>query len=122
MAQNDHFVDQLRKILQTQLEGKPVERAFLFGSRAVGREDRYSDTDLILVADSQRPFPERFKDFRELLFKIPPPVDLLVYTPSEFERLLQEENGFLSGAVREGLVVYEKPPTRSQALAGAGRE
>jgi len=45
--------------------------------------------DLILVADSVRPFVERFKDFTDVL-ALAPKIDLLVYTPAEFDSIRSE--------------------------------
>ena len=36
------------------------------------------------------------------------PVDLFVYTPEEFRRMLGDQNPFLDRVLAEGLVVYEK--------------
>ncbi|HEV8130804.1 MAG TPA: nucleotidyltransferase domain-containing protein [Acidobacteriota bacterium] len=105
----DRFsLQQLRETLTLVLAPKPVHQVILFGSRARGEDDAYSDTDLVLVADTDRPFVERFKDFWELFEKIPPPIQLLVYTPQEFRRLQDEENPFLQDVLTHGLIVYEK--------------
>ena len=101
-------IDELRAKLAELLAHKPVHQVILFGSRARHQEDRYSDTDLILIAETERPFPERFKDFWELLYQIPPPVQLMIYTPAEFRRLREEENPFIENVLDHGLTVYER--------------
>ena len=77
-----------------------------FGSVARGEADGWSDLDLIIVAETGRPFFERFKDFSGL-YDVWPRLDLLIYTPEEFERMLADENPLIVGAVSEGVVLYE---------------
>ncbi|HEY2931606.1 MAG TPA: nucleotidyltransferase domain-containing protein [Acidobacteriota bacterium] len=98
----------MRTKLAALLRDKPVHQVILFGSRARRQEDAYSDTDLVLIADSARPFPERFRDFWELIYEIPPPVELMIYTPEEFRRLQEEENSFIMNVLDHGLIVYER--------------
>jgi len=82
-----------------------VKKAILFGSLARGDVTESSDIDLILV----KPTPKRFSDrLEEALSLLDPHVglDVLVYTPAEFESLL-ESRPFIQEAVREGKVLYE---------------
>lgn len=60
-----------------------------------------SDIDLIVVAPSRRPFVERFRDSPDLV-AAPAGVDLLVYTPAEFDRE-RRTNRFLRQALRGAL-------------------
>jgi len=64
-----------------------VKRALLFGSLARGEVRGQSDLDLILLVDTGEPFVERCARFYASL---EPRIgmDLLVYTPAEFERKL----------------------------------
>jgi predicted nucleotidyltransferase len=68
-----------------RLQGR-VEAAYLFGSLAEGRATRDSDIDLLLVAQTDKPFLERWRDFSDIL-QGEYAIDLLVYTPAEFKRL-----------------------------------
>ena len=45
---------------------------------------------------------DRFRDFGDL-YEIWPRLDLLVYTPAEFERMVEEENPFLLRVLDEGV-------------------
>lgn len=99
----------VREALRPVLERSPARKAIVFGSVATGRADAYSDIDLIIVAPSERPFVERFADFMEVLDAAPRHVDLLVYTPEELARLVEEERGFICRALEEGVVIYERP-------------
>ncbi len=83
-----------------------ARKVIAFGSVARGDADRWSDLDLIIVAETARPFFERFKDFSGL-YDIWPRLDLLIYTPQEFQRMLNEGNPLIARAVAEGVVLYE---------------
>lgn len=81
-------------------------KAIVFGSVARGEADDWSDLDLVIVADTPRPFLERFRDFTGL-YGVWSRLDVLVYTPSEFTAMLAEGNPFLERALEEGIVVHE---------------
>ncbi|MDH4466687.1 MAG: nucleotidyltransferase domain-containing protein [Bacteriovoracaceae bacterium] len=84
--------------LQALLKGK-VESAYIFGSFNTPEFNADSDLDLILVCNTDRLFVERPLDFPEIL-SLNFEVDLLVYTPEEFEKISKEENkvGFWKSA------------------------
>jgi predicted nucleotidyltransferase len=85
--------------LAPRLREREIEAAYLFGSHARGDADAESDIDLIVVARSDRPFVDRFKDYVDLL-DAPGGLDLLVYTPEEFE-CERRVNRFVRHALRE---------------------
>ena len=91
----DYSIEELKTRLKGLLLGK-VEQAWLFGSVPAGEAGPWSDLDLVLVAQSNRPFVERPLDFPEL-FEMGMPVDLLVYTAEEFAELEKSSGGFWSG-------------------------
>ena len=74
-----------------------------FGSFARGDVGRASDLDLIAVMESDLPFIRRLD---ELYGAIVPTVglDLLVYTPEEFEEM--RERSFVRHALAEGRVLH----------------
>ena len=94
-AQLDAFLAALRPLLAQQA----AQAAYLFGSQARGDAVPESDIDVIIVAPSARPFVDRFQDYMPALLAAPGAVDLLVYTPEEFERLKAEERPFLMHAL-----------------------
>jgi predicted nucleotidyltransferase len=83
-----------------------ARKAILFGSVARGEADAWSDLDLIIVADTARPFFERFKDFAGL-YDVWPRVELLIYTPDEFARMVAEERPLIMRALEQGVVLHE---------------
>jgi len=93
-----------RSLLATRL--RPLltgaTRALVFGSVARGEADEWSDLDLLVVAETQRAFFERYRDFIGL-YEVWPRLDLLVYTPPELERMVEEDNPFLLRILEEGV-------------------
>ena len=89
------------------MEEYGAEKAILFGSSAREEADRWSDIDLIVIKRTDRRFLDRLADIIDIIqpdFAL----DVLVYTPEEFERMLAEGNPFLTRAVEEGRVIYER--------------
>jgi predicted nucleotidyltransferase len=80
--------------------------AIVFGSVARGAADEWSDLDLLIVADTRRPFLERYRDF-EGIYEVWPRLDLLIYTPEEFAQMQAEGRPFLVHVLGEGVVIYE---------------
>ena len=85
-----------------------ARKAIVFGSVARGGADEWSDLDLVIVADTTRPFFERFKDFAGI-YDVWSRVDLLVYTPEEFAAMAEEENPLIQRVLAEGVVIHEAP-------------
>src|SRR3972149_4117787 len=88
--------DEIRLIVAETLKGSIAKKAILFGSYARGDADEYSDIDLIVVADTERRFVQRFEDFWPLLDAAPRPMDLLVYTPAELQEMVERDNPFIT--------------------------
>ncbi|MGQ0668762.1 MAG: nucleotidyltransferase domain-containing protein [Actinomycetota bacterium] len=87
---------------------EPV-RILLFGSAARGTADHLSDLDVIVVAER---VPPRFLDRIAEAYDLLDPgyaLDLLIYTPEEYEARLDAENDLLEEAERHGRVIYERP-------------
>ncbi|MDE0105741.1 MAG: nucleotidyltransferase domain-containing protein [Bryobacterales bacterium] len=96
------FVGALRPLLEKQ----NASSCWVFGSHARGTAGSLSDIDLIVVAPSKRPFPERPLDYLGALRCAGAPVDILVYTPEEFRSMLREGRPFLSEALKTAVPVY----------------
>jgi predicted nucleotidyltransferase len=97
-------LDDLRRRIAPHV--RRARKVIAFGSVARGEADAWSDLDLIVVADTTRPFFERFKDFAGL-YEVWPRLDLLVYTREEFARMIDEENPLVRRALEEGVVLHE---------------
>jgi predicted nucleotidyltransferase len=95
----------LDKIVAHLASMPEVEQVILFGSYAAGRRDLFTDLDLLVVMSSEQDFVHRTAElYRQLAAGVD--LDLLVYTPEEFERLRQR--GFVRRALETGSVLYEK--------------
>lgn len=99
----DAFLAELRPLLRQHR----ARAAYLIGSQARGSADAASDIDVIVVAESDRPEVERFKDYLPAIVAAPVGVDVWVYTPKEFERLRDEERPFLVHALDGAKLIHE---------------
>jgi len=87
------------------LKAMGAEKIILFGSLAKGRENIFSDLDLIVVMDSELDFVGRHGQiYQQLCPKVD--ADILVYTPEEFARM--QDAPFIQYALKEGIIIYAK--------------
>jgi len=84
------------------------KKIILFGSRARGDLQSNSDIDLLVIADSVIPRHRRAASLYGALSKIQLSMDILVFTPKEVEEWSGVRQAFVTTAVREGKVLYEK--------------
>lgn len=82
-----------------------VRRISLVGSYARGRADLFTDLDLVVVMDSELPMVERTQGLYERLPITGVDVDILCYTPTEFEDM--RERPFLRRALKDERVLHE---------------
>ena len=75
----------LERIVAHLAEMPEVERVILFGSYAAGQRDLFTDLDLLAVMISQQDFVNRTAQLYQQM-RVGVDIDLLVYTPEEFER------------------------------------
>ena len=68
--------------------GYDPDRIILFGSFARGDWHADSDIDLAVIKDSDVPFIRRALPVLRLMTGVPRDVEVLVYTPQEFEAML----------------------------------
>jgi predicted nucleotidyltransferase len=93
------------KRLCRRLVAAGAQRIYLFGSYARGEADADSDVDLVVLQETELPFFERL---REAAACVDPdwPVDLLVYTPSEWQRMQRQGNAFAELVSEEGVRLH----------------
>lgn len=99
-------ISELRKqIISTFLPFEP-EKIILFGSIIREDWDFESDVDVIVVYNTDKSFIVRLEELY-MSWNIPKAVDILAYTPYEFEEMVKE-SFFIQDAIREGKVIYER--------------
>ena len=106
---NDALLTEARA-LANALSGVPtVVRVILFGSVATGRATATSDIDLALVANVP-PTWSRGERGMAMLQNLHPTrdLDLVVYTPEEFERLGRRDAAMKRAILEEGVVLFER--------------
>jgi predicted nucleotidyltransferase len=101
-------LDELAERMRGPLDVAGAERAIVFGSWARGEADGYSDLDLVVVLQTELPRFERGRLLAGVLDAIPIPVDLLIYTPEEFERGMREQLDVFDAIAREGVTIHER--------------
>ena len=82
-----------------------IRRASVFGSYARGLRDLFTDLDLLVVWDTERPLLDRLR-FLYSLLDVPVDVDIICYTPAEFEALAEQP--FVRRILSEEVILYEK--------------
>ncbi len=82
------------------------ERIYIFGSWASGEQDEMSDLDIVVIKQTSLPFFDRIREVLRLLPGNIGPVDVLVYTPEEFEAMRREGNAFAEHVAEEGRLIY----------------
>jgi len=95
----------IRQLLDALRRYRP-ERVYLFGSWARGEEDDLSDLDVVVIKRTSSPFFDRLREVLDLLPPGTSGIDVLVYTPEEFEAMRREGNAFAEMIVEEGKLIY----------------
>lgn len=96
----------IRKLCKRIAEAYHPEKIILFGSHAYGTPTRESDVDLLVVMDYEdHPLGQTVKMRFEL--GLVTPLDLLVRTPEEVKRRVEEGDMFMRLIVERGKVMYE---------------
>ena len=83
-------------------------RILLFGSRARGTANRWSDVDLLVVMEEAADKRQAAVEMGRALSDLPVGKDIVVTTPEEIARRGHLVGSVLRSAVREGTVVYER--------------
>ncbi|MEO8725955.1 MAG: nucleotidyltransferase domain-containing protein [Acidobacteriaceae bacterium] len=96
----------IQDVTQRIMENFHPKNIILFGSHARGDAGADSDLDLIVVMNSEKPFVERNLAVRRLFGLRHWSMDLVVYTPEEFERGLHTIGHLPSMIAREMRVLY----------------
>jgi len=108
-------MNRFRKTIECLKRYHP-EKIILFGSSARGEIDKNSDLDFVVVKKTKKRFIERLIEVSRLLGNDISDVDVFVYTPDEFQRMIEWENPFIENVLKEGKILYEKRERRSRKM------
>jgi uncharacterized protein len=94
--------EELSRIMKKLKGDNSIKQVLLFGSLARGDLHIGSDIDLIVVKNTEKKFLDRLDEF---YLDASEPLDILVYTPEEFEEM--KERPFIKKALMEGRILHE---------------
>ncbi len=100
--------EQINGIISKIAESYKPEKIILFGSYAKGEETDDSDLDILVLKNTKDGFFNRIRAVRKILQPQRVPMDILVYTPEEFEQKKNETNHIVYIINKEGKVFYER--------------
>lgn len=98
---------ELARYVQLLREQYAPQRILLFGSLISGEIREWSDIDLVIIKETERKFLDRTREVLQLL-RPQVGVDILVYTPDEFDQLVQQRAFVRDEIVGKGKVLYER--------------
>lgn len=100
----------LQNIIQRIVNVADPIRIVLFGSRARGDHQSDSDWDFLVIQNSDLPRYKRAAPIRRAIAGLLISKDIVVYTPGEVDDWADVPNAFVTKALAEGKVLYEKKP------------
>lgn len=84
------------------------EKLILFGSAATDTMNENSDVDLIVVKQTTEPKHKRSASIYKHLMALKIPLDIVVYTPNEYNEEAKNSYSFLHNALINSKVMYEQ--------------
>jgi len=113
---NQRVQDAVDRVLAGLMAYK-LQKVILFGSYARGDFDEYSDIDLVVIKDTDERFVQRLVS---VMAFVPRDVaaDVFVYTPQEFQAMIQSGNSFIEQVLKDGITIYESTPGDGETVAG----
>ncbi|GAB6056899.1 nucleotidyltransferase domain-containing protein [Desulfonatronum parangueonense] len=100
----DHELSRCLDVLIAK--GNP-KKVILFGTMAKGGVNEWSDIDLVVVEETKLPFYQRLRKIRGML-RPQVGMDIVVYTPEEFEKMSSERAFVKDEVIQNGKVLYER--------------
>jgi predicted nucleotidyltransferase len=100
--------DLVADIVRRIVKNAHPEKIILFGSRARAEARSDSDIDLLVIKESDEPGYRRDAPLYLALAGLNAAVDVIVYTPEEVHEWSAVPQAFITTAVREGKVLYER--------------
>jgi predicted nucleotidyltransferase len=97
----------IQEVINTIIVGYRPSKIIIFGSYAKGTATESSDLDLLIIKDTEEPKYRRAVSVRKLFSSQPCAMDILVYTPKEYDHLLHYKSLMPYIATKEGKILYE---------------
>jgi len=105
MVQKD-FNFYLQQVVGDIKEKYKPEKIILFDSAVSGKRKKWSDADLVVVKKTKKRFCDRIEEVSSLVdHEIP--LDLLVYTPDEFQEMAKWNYFIQKEVLKKDKVLYE---------------
>ena len=99
IERREETLEELNSFIRRLKDEFDITRVYLYGSFAKDEIHEGSDIDLLIVAD----IPGRmFERIGRILDLTDLPIEPLVYTPQEFERMTASENSFIMQVLKSG--------------------
>jgi len=99
--------EEIKEFVKEIVKKFEPEKIILFGSYGYGRPDEESDVDLFVIMNTKKSSIAQEVEIRmeiERNF----PLDLIVMTPEETEKRINQGDTFLQAILEKGEVLYEK--------------
>lgn len=103
-----NFLTKLPEITARIVKTSDPERIILFGSHARGDADTNSDLDLLVVVDGVQQLRRESIRVRRALRGLLIPIDVILASSEQIERLGDEKGLVYHNALAEGKVLYER--------------
>jgi len=84
------------------------DKIILFGSCAAGTPGKHSDIDLLIIQETEQPIQYRGIEIQKYLRGTVVPMDILVYTNSEYEDEKLDKYSFISSTLSNSKIIYER--------------
>jgi len=101
------YQKEIKKITQQIVKNYKPEKIILFGSFAYGKPKENSDVDLLVIKKTRKKFGSRLFEVAKVIDS-DMGTDILVYTPTEWEKGLKRNYYFFKEINDKGKLVYEK--------------
>ena len=105
-AERAALLARARAFVETIPDGVRLRAAVVVGSVARGDFNSWSDIDVVVIADG---LPERVLDRYTLLGRLPARVEVVLWTPAEWDRQRQRRNPIAVEAVECGVWLVGGP-------------
>lgn len=84
------------------------DKIYLLGSYATGKATENSDVDILVIKDTLEPRYKRSIEIQKLFIGSKIPIDIVVYTNDEFEKEITYSYSFISSAIQDSQLMYER--------------